>query len=322
MFFRQWEGHGGHALSRLHCPDALRDTQIHQPAARPDRRLCRQIGCAGVAHGAADNQQFAEIPLVAVGLPGRKGRSHKVRLHGLGRTDGFSHQVPGDADVPHLHFAGQQGAVAHRLTNLFQCKGYSPVSLCRTTENTSCIRCHTAGDVRRHDFAAAPVHQADSRREHGVRGDFPGKSHAEDGVDQHMATPGPGGLAQVLGVKGLQLHATLGETARLFQGVGGQLLVLPHQEHPDPDARQKQHPCRRDAVPAVVARAAEHRRPALPRPHGQQRQSRLGHALRRPLHQVNGGDAPLLDGLSVQFLHLCRCRQFHGPRLPCRFFSL
>ena len=135
-----------------------------------------------------------------------------------------------------------------------------------------------------------------------------------------MAAPGPGGLGAAFGVEVLQLHAALAEAARLLHGVGGEAVVIPHQEDPDLEAHQKEKPGRADAVPAVVPRAAEHRRPALLRLIRQGVQSRLGHRRRRPLHQVDGGNFPLFYGPSVQFPHLRRRRQLHVSVPPaCRY---
>ena len=77
-----------------------------------------------------------------------------------------------------------------------------------------------------------------------------------------------------------------------------------------------QQPGSGDAVSAVVARAAQHRNPAFSTSPGQQSRHGLRDPGRRPLHQLNGGDPPFLNGLPVQFLHLRRRCQLHIAFLP------
>ena len=317
MFVRQREWHGRDALGRLHRPDGLRHPQGHQPAPGPHRRRGSEIRRTGIAHCAADDQHLAEGSLVAVRPPGRQGRTGKVPLHRLGPADKAPDQIRRDADVPDLHVPGEGGPLPHCLTDLGQCEGDSAIRPNRTAQHGAGVRRHAAGNVRRHHGGPALIHPVHRRGKGRACPDGPGEAHAEEGVDHHVAPQHPGPLAFVRRVEPLQLHTALAETAGLLQGVRRQLLIVPYQERPDLQPLQKQQPGCGDSIAAVVARAAQGRPPTFPRPLGQQRQRRLCHACRRPLHQVDGGNAPLFNGLPVQLLHLLRRRQLHGRNLLC-----
>ena len=320
-FFRQRKGHGGSTLSRFHGPDGLRHPQGHQPAAGAHRRRRGEVRGPGIAHGAAHDQQLPEGALVAVDLPGRQGPAHKVRLHRLHRADQTFCQVRRDADVPDGDVPAVNRTVSHCLTDLWECKGHGPVCPNGPAQNPAGVRLHAAGNVGGYDFGAAGVHGINGGGKHAACRHLPAEAHAEHGIHHRITAADIPQLFLILRGKWLQLHAAVRQAAGHLQTVRRQLFVCSNQKAPHLHALEKQKPGGGNAVSAVVPRAAQRRDPAAGRLFRQQLHRRSRHALRRPLHQVDGGNFSLLNGDAVQLPHLGGCGQFHSqPSLG--FFSL
>ena len=287
---------------------------------------------------------------MSVRRPGGQPGAHQIPGHRLHRKLLRPDDVGGDADVPHPDLPGPEGAVPHEQTDLGQGEGDGEVGPHRLPRHPAGVRLHPGGQVGGHHLRLGAVDEPGGGGRRLPQGGA--QPHPEQGVHDDVGPEGKGGLPPVAGVEVLKGPPHGLQPPGHLPVVVGELVPAARQEHPDLPALPEEDAGGGGAVPAVVARphedggpphpagdvpaigkgplAGDHLAPGLREvqalfPSGlqpllRQLPDRVGHALRRPLHEGQRGDAPLPDGPLVHPLHLFRRGQPHVPDAPLSHF--
>ena len=304
---RQGEGHGLVLLDCRYLIYSRGHAQIYQPRPRAHRRPGAEGGRAGVAHGAAQQQNLAVRALVAQAAAPRQGKPGIIQG---GDTRAASVQnLPRDADIRNAQRAAADTAGLDKMSRLGHGKRHRDRGPDRRAQDASRVGLHAAGNVRRDDGDAGGVHGLD-----GGEG-RPAHRLVQADAEQRVDDNGGGGERHG-GVVSLHTAAKSGKAALHLQKIRRGMGAVSRQKHPYGSAGLFQLHRRADAVSAVVSAAAEHQRRAaggeiLPRC--------LSHGAGGPLHQDNGGDMIFRNGALVRRAHLRRAGQKHGSALRIFF---
>ena len=261
----------------------------HRPGAHPQRGARAQPRGARVPGPPGQHERMAVAVFVRVPALGQIRRARRraerhgsldrsLRQSDIGHRQRAALRRPGGEMVPEL-----RGVERHRQVRA-QRRAQHPAAI--GTEAGGDIHRHAARRAQRGELARCPIQR-------------PREAGAEERVDQQLSRIGPERRRE------RRDPASLGPAPVIRQCIGRQALGIAERENRDLPAQIVQQPRDDEAVAAIVARPAEHRRAARRvREIGPVRQHRRHHAVSRPLHQLEPRHAAGLDLGRLDRAHL------------------
>ncbi len=297
-----------HRLGALDFEDSVqggRTCQRHQPGSSTCSTQGSHRCGAGQSDRAGHHQHPSGVTLVRI----RSAHGQCLRhLRGFGEPCVVLRALDSIADktdICYPYLATQVAARIHIQPGLGQPQRDSDAGRRRWPQQRSGVGVQAGGEVHRHDRAIPGGHHAQHI------GHSPTHRPAQTGA-QYRVHHDIGAAEQILheGIIGLLMyqHCAFGGAGIVGRGISSQVLGLREQDDLHLIAMLQQVPRRHQTIATVVALAREDDCAAG---RGQQLHGRISHRNSGIFHQLQAGDAVLLDGDTVYLPHLGGCNQSH-----------